>query len=244
MSIDETERQKIKDYVIGTTKLSYPNIEKDEIDLLLDDLDAVIDGTFVPYTEESIRERLEKLRKKDKDYPPGDIIIICDPSLKAELNFKYKWGEIEKDAPKEYGFKINVHTSDIELSFMDGNYCRINVSPNIKGELLNQLISLIRGCGETDSGINYSDFCPTFNKSEFRYISVNLEDKTAYKTAIDELFRIMPDEITLFTNGDLSFNDMNNICRVFDNYDINIRLCWRYTQEYGEKRAAISLFIK
>ena len=66
--MNEKEKQQIKDYVIGTMKLSYPDMRKNEIDLFLEDLDAIIEGRDIPHTKEDIERRLKLLKDMEKYY--------------------------------------------------------------------------------------------------------------------------------------------------------------------------------
>lgn len=242
--MDEKERQQIKDYVIGTTKLSYPDMRKNEIDLLLEDLDAILDGTYVPYTKEDIDRRLKLLNDMEKYYPKGRIQVVCDPLIKENLHFDHDWFSDESEAPDEYGMRIIVYLISIEIYFPEEGPYSINVSTDHRVELLNQLFYLIRGCGETDSGLDYIDFPSAIDKCRFRYEKIELENKKQFVKMAESIVKSTPSEVTIFANGAISFADIQAFHRPFEDYKGNIRLCWRYTEEYGENAAVVSIFFK
>ncbi len=242
--MDEKEKQQIKDYVIGTMKLSYPDMRKNEIDLFLEDLDAIIEGRDIPHTKEDIDRRLQMLKDMEKFYPEGRIQVICDPLIREKLHFDHDWFSDESEVPDDYGMRIIVHLISMEIYFPEEDLCSINVSTVHRAELINQLFFLTHGCRETDSGLDYIDFRPAINKCEFRYEKIVLENKDKYVDMAESIIKSAPSEVTIFANGAISLADIQAFHQPFENFKGDIRLCWRYTEEYGENAAVVSIFFK
>lgn len=242
--MNEKERQQIKDYVIGTMKLSYPDMRKNEIDLFLEDLDAIIEGRDIPHTKEDIDRRLKLLKDMEKYYPKGRIQVVCDPLIRDELHFDHDWFNDESEVSGDYGMRIIVHLIGIDIFFPEEEPCRITVPTVHRAELMNQLISLIQDCGDTDSGLDYIDFRPAMDKCEFRYEKIVLENKDKYVDMADSIIKSAPSEVTIFVNGAISLADIQAFHQPFEDYKGDIRLCWRYTEEYGENAAIVSIFFK
>ena len=104
MRVSDEERKDVKNNVIGTQRLTYGEIEKDEIDLLLEAIDSVIDGSDLDITPKGILERFENMSSNRK-LLYGNIIITGDPKVKEDIAIEYEWTDESEENQAQYKMK-------------------------------------------------------------------------------------------------------------------------------------------